>query len=305
MEQSKKRCFWIFLTCLLGGMLFAMPIKAQAASYKVCGYGKTKVGSYYIWGDNDSNAIRISKSKSGNGSVLASASDGRHMEYRCLSNGSEVYYVESYYIENRESTIGYVYRIKVNGRGKSYIGRVNNVDAPAAYSNGYLYLNCDEAGSMPGNVYRLNVKTGKSRCVVKNTVVIRQYKHYLLTRPNSGDAGAAADICVYNCKTGKKVCLTKKGASGYFSNGKIYYVEQIRYTGSENIYRVRSCSLAGKGKKTLAKITCGYIFKVTEQYIYYLITDHNTWSTRYCRYNIKTKKTREISESQYHKIVGY
>lgn len=201
MKKSFKSLFLCF--CLLfGALLFVnTPAEAEAASYARTDRN-TKVGKYYIWEDYTTKTLQISTSKTGDGTTLVHASSGRNICSGILSNGSTVYYLEGKYAGS--SHIGYIYRIKTNGTGRTYIGKVNRASALTAYYDGNLYLDCDDKNDyMLIHTYRFNLKSKKATRVIKNLSVHNFYSKYFVGSPNRGDYGPN-DLYSYNCKTKRK-----------------------------------------------------------------------------------------------------
>ncbi|MDO4555576.1 MAG: hypothetical protein Q4B70_10560, partial [Lachnospiraceae bacterium] len=100
----------------------------------------------------------------------------------------------------------------------------------------------------------------------------------------------------YNCKTGKKRKIASSISTSQLVGKRIYYAVS-NGNGTYNIYNV---NLAGGNKKTIVKKLKAFSFGIFDsKYIYYNIYDSNTSATTYYRYNIKTKKSQKISESQY------
>lgn len=140
------------------------------------------------------------------------------------------------------------------------------------------------------------VKNGKTKRMMKNASVMEQNGQYLIAMPNTG-AIVPLSLYVYDCKKGKSTCITKKACSAHFVGKKIYYSEFVKFTGGQDVFRIRSCSLTGKSKKTLVKeIKASNVGKITSKYVYYIrFTD----KANYYRYNFKTKKVKKISQSQF------
>lgn len=303
MVATKKQRLLFFSLLALFFLVCLMPaarVKAKESTFRQCGR-EVKTGKYYIWRDDSSRCLYISTSKSGNGKVLVKPSAGRQIESGQISDGSTVYYVETKTSEYYGNCTGYVYRIKVNGSGKKQIGKLKNISEPTAYYNGNLYFTCiDKNDPTLMHTYRMNVKNGATKRAIKNVYVSGQKGQYLLARPNTG-ALMPLPLYVYNCKTGKAVCITKKGGTANFSGSKIYYSEFVKesYGGSDNIFRIRSCTLSGKGKKTLANnIKATYTGMTTSKYAYYYVYNSSS-DQKYYRYNLKTKKKSRISQADY------
>ncbi len=299
--KKQGMIFWgllalFFAVCLLP----VTSVEAKTSTYRQCSR-EAKTGKYYIWTDNSSQSLNIATSKSGNSRVLTEASDGRRMSYTQISDGSTVYYMEMGDSGQNGNYTGYIFRIKVDGSGKKQIGALKNVSMLTAYYKGNLYLSChDKNDVMLLHTYRMNVKNGSVKRVMKNACVREQKGQYLLARPNSGALGPLA-LYVYNCKTGKATRIAKKGGSANFSGNKIYYAEYVGdpFSGSGSTFRIRRCSLSGKGKKTLAnKIKGEYTGMLNSKYVYYFDYDSNSNQICY-RYNIKTKKKAKISQEKF------
>lgn len=298
MKKTKTLCLGLLAFLLLACLTFAAPVKAGAATFKQCSR-ETKIGKYYIWSDSSTNSIRISQSKSGDGSLLAQISEGRYTA-GCISDGSTVYYGEreltkggaySSFVYN-----GYVYKINVDGKGKSKVGNIKNISGPAAYYKGNLYVECyDKKDPLCIHTYRMNVKKGTSKRVMKNARVVDQNGRYLLAMPNTG-AVMPLKLYVYDCKTGKSTRITTKAGSARFSGKKIYYSE---YTSGEystpSTFRIRSCSLTGKSKKTIVKkLRANSTARITSKSVFYTLSD-SRGNTKYYRYDFKSKKAAKIS----------
>ena len=289
-----------FMVCLLP----VTSAEAKTSAFRQCGR-ETKTGKYYIWSDNSSRYLYAATSKSGNGSVLTEASDGRRIAYMQISDGFTVYYVEVEDSGQNGNNTGYVYRIKVDGSGKKQIGVMKNVSGITTYYKGNLYLSGHDGYSpMDIHTYRMNVKNGAAKRVMKNACVREQKGQYLLARPNGG-APCPVAYYVYNCKTGKATRITKKGEAACFFRNKIYYAECIGDPHNSSTFRIRRCSLSGKGKKTLVnKIKAAYIesLTLTSKYAYYACYDSKRNKTIYYRYNLKTKKKAKISHEKFNFI---
>lgn len=300
MKKQKSFHLGLLALCLLACLFFALPVKAQAATFKECSRD-TKTGKYYIWSDQNDNAIRISTSKSGIGKLLVKAASGRYMSHGCISDGTTVYYVERGAIDKNGNHKGYICKIKVNGTGKSRVGTLKNACCPKAYYKGSLYLDCyDTSDPTVVHTYRMTVKSGKTKRAMKNASVMEQSGQYLLARPNSG-AICPLSLYIYNCKSGKAVCITKKGSIANFVGKKVYYAEYVKGGGGpDSILRIRSCSLTGKSKKTIvAKIKTYAAERITAKYVYYRTMSANSYNWRYYRYDIKKKKAAKMSQSKY------
>lgn len=246
MKKSFKSLFLCF--CLLfGALLFVnTPAEAEAASYARTNR-ETKVGKYYIWNDYKTNTLQISKSKTGNGTTLVKASAGRNLSYGILSNGSTVYYMETKYTGS--SSIGCIYRIKTNGTGRTYIGKVKNASALTAYYNGNLYLNCsDKKDYTLVHTYRFNLKSKKASRTIKNMCVDTFYSKYLVGSPNTGAYGPL-DLYSYNCKTKKKTKITSKSGGSSKVGSRLYYAEFLdKGYSSVHTFRIRKCNFSGSSK---------------------------------------------------------
>lgn len=296
MKKIFKSLFLCFCL-LLGAFLFVnTPAETEAASYAKTNR-ETKVGKYYIWNDYNANTLKISTSKTGNGRTLVKASTGRNLSYGILSNGSTVYYTEGQYTGS--SYIAYIYRIKTNGKGRTYLGKVKDASALTAYYNGNLYLNCsDKRDYTLIHTYRFNLKTRRSSRVIKNMCVDTFYSKYLVGSPNSGAYGPN-DLYSYNCKTKKKTKITSKSGCSSKSGSKLYYAEFLSNGyDSINTFRIRRCNFSGSGKKTVvAKIKASSISRITSKYVYYRAYRNGNYNDY--RYNIKAKKSERVYNSQY------
>lgn len=295
MKKSFKSLF-LYFCLLLGALLFVnTPTEAEAASYARTDRN-TKVGKYYIWEDYTTKTLQISTSKTGDGTTLVHASSGRNICSGILSNGSTVYYLEGKYAGS--SHTGYIYRIKTNGTGRTYIGKVNRASALTAYYDGNLYLDCDDKNDyMLIHTYRFNLKSKKATRVIKNLSVHNFYSKYFVGSPNRGDYGPN-DLYSYNCKTKKKTKITSKSGGSSKVGSKLYYAEFLdKGYSSVHTFRIRRCNFSGSSKKTVAKIKASGISRITSTYVYYLTYTRSGY--RYYRYNMKAKKAENISESQY------
>ncbi len=297
MKLQKKAGLRIVLTiCILAGLcLAARPIRAEAAAYKrVAQYWeeneRNKAGGYYLW--NSKGRIYASKSKTGAGKAIAKASKGGQF-LGALSDGSAVYYEES----RSNSKYLYIYSVKINGKNRKLIGKVKEGAYINAYYNGNLYVPGGLA-SAGKHTYRLNVKTKKVKCIIKNAVPFEQYKQYMLFCDNQ--LGGKAYI--YNCNTGKFIKFSNKCMCGLnFSAGKVYYAEKVNNTS----VRIMSCSINGKNKRTLVKKLSAdpyNVRKITSRYVYYIKYKGNNYKCY--RYDMKMKSSKEISEKTYLKIVS-
>lgn len=286
----KKATLSFLLLFLFAGIsaFLAPPAEADAASYVRTGRTE-KTGKYYVWGDYSTNTLRISTSKSGNGTVLATPAAGRTIGSYALSNGSYVYYLELKYSDF--TNIGYIYRIKTNKTGKKYVGKIKNADWPVAYYNNCLYFSCYAGNdSTLIHTYRFHLKTKNTKKVASNFSTAFSYGKYLVGGPNSG-AVLPLPIYIYNCKTNKKVRITKVGSTYARVGKKLYYGEYINKDyQTVNTFRIRSCNFTGSGKKTIVKsIKASDLLKITSTYVYY--SKYTGSKYKYYRYNLKTKKT--------------
>ncbi|HCT92300.1 MAG TPA: hypothetical protein DF613_13130 [Lachnospiraceae bacterium] len=284
--------------CFLMGIFLAVPVKAEAATFQT-GWGsdKMKTGKYYVWVDDKSDSVVVSTSQSGDGRVIATASGKREMNGSFMSDGSTVFYAEKIYKE--DYALDYIYKISIQGKRRTYIGKMKDMNNFEACYGGNLYVSCwdfreDYQGEFdPCHIYRINIKTGKTKCVVKNATVDSQYKRYLLASAPTDAAYAPRNFYVFDCKTEKAVRIGKNIRFASFSANKVYYAEGI----NDTAIRVLSCSLSGKNKKTIVKkltVDGGAgVGRITSKYVYYLKGGKPR------RYNIKTKKSEKISEKKY------
>lgn len=254
---------------------------------------RLKMGKYYLWDASD-NTLRVSTSKKGKGKVIARASKGRTIG-GFVSDGATVYYPEI----DKKTSSGYIYSIKINGKKRTYIGKVKKIFAGVlACNNGNLYIGCNDFGNGSYDTYRLNIKTKKGKIVLKNAAPMitpsRQYKHYVIFMglPLHENYGWSCDAYIFNSKTEKAVKISNKAFSGSlnFSSGKVYYAEYI----DGKSVRIKCCSPAGKSKKTLVKkLSADLVGTITSKYVYYMKDN------KYYRYDLKTKKLKRISENKY------
>lgn len=313
MKRQKTFHLAILAICLLCGLVFALPVKARAASFKQFEEGdKKKVGKYYIWVDDTGEKICVSKSKSGKGSVAARAKTGRKIN-DCLSNGSVIYYGEK--PESGKNAYTYIYSVKANGKSKKYIGKVKNCTNIAAYYKNRLYVECSDSRNPIPGLYSLDIKKGKCRRVGKEAIVIGQYKQYLVTM---GDYEGPMAYNTYDCKTGKFVRITKKGNNQYSINmdkGKIYYAEKV----SGTKLRIRSCSMSGKDQETVGTLEIeekpGTELSINVQAItskcvyyeaYYEPNDREDGEevTQYYCYDYKAQKSTKMNAKKFNKVVS-
>lgn len=288
---------------LLGMLLLkaGAPVRIWAADFGQCSRVE-KTGSYYIWIGSDSKTIRISKSRNGNGTVLARAAKGWEVR-GCFSDGKTVYYAESKSVDDEGHTVDYIYRIATNKKGRKYLNKVRNFAGFTAWYKGKVYMSCcsEEFWDLV-HTYCLDTKTSKVRCVMKDAEVWMQQGKYLIASPNSGDV-RPLDLYTYNCVSGKKVRITRKDHTVQIVGRKLYYAEYLNdeYE-TMNTFRIRSCNLSGTGKKTVVKnIQATSIGRMTPKYIYYQITREwgNSYYDDYYRYVIKTKQSQSLTASQY------
>ncbi len=292
-KQKKLGLLGILMFCVLAGICFAHPIKAEAAAFKTIVFAnekREKVGGYYLWRASDGSALYVSKSKTGKGKIIAKSSKGVFNE-EVLSNGSLVYY--TYYSNNSHDDNGQIYSVKIDGKNRKYIGKVKYAYRIQAYYNGNLYI--WDADWPNNSIYRLNIKTGKVKCIQKSAMLCDQYKHYLLIRNINKFDGKYSNAYIYNCKTRKSIKISNKVFSGLnFVSGKVYYAEKV----NNKSISIKSCSLTGKSKKTLVRKLSANLHntgKITSRYVYYM----NPEASKCYRYDMKTKKSKKISQKAY------
>lgn len=280
----------ILIFCFLADVCFIHPIKAEAAEFKMgklSASNRVEAGKYYLW--LSGNTLYASTSKTGNGKVIVESSKSIPLYQRFVTNGSVLYYSET------DSNFAYIYSVKMNGKNKKLIGKVKNGYGIEGYYNGNLYVIDSKIGSM--NTYRLNIKTKKWKCIQKGAAPYAQYKEYMLLLNDD----LRGNAYVFNCKTEKSVKISSKvqipgGLS--FVSGKIYYSESI----NNSSVKIKSCSLNGKNKKTIAaKLYADHMGKITSKYVYYIKYRDNgiNYDYEFYRYDIKTKKSKKISESKF------
>ena len=169
---------------------------------------------------------------------------------------------------------------------------------------GKIYIN----GWNPSDnnaLFTWKISTGKLEKAV-DAAYAKQYKQYMICEPSmTSGSWTPLPLYVYNAKTGKKVRLTKK-MSGYSLNGKyLYYAVKrgaARYDNKMtfNIYRYNI--LSGAKKKLASGVEARYFGKITAKYVYWHTSDYP--NDKFYRYNMRTKKRKEISESAYKEAVG-
>ena len=297
MRQQKKLkygFFSIIVFCILAGIFFIHPMKTQAASFKTGffnGDNRVKTGKYYFW--MSGNTIYASTSKKGTGKVVAKASKGHSINYigGFVTDGSVLYYLEEDVYKEGAQAFAYIYSVKISGKNRTLIGKVKDGHSIQAYYNGKFYL----AYLIDGDIsrmgtYRFDMKTKKGKIIQKDAIPVDQYKQYLLVydrirwNPNG---------YIYNCKTEKFLKFSSNiggGGALNFASGKVYYAEKI----NKSSVKIKSCSLTGKNKKTIvAKLSADFVGKITSKQVYY-----GKKGKFYC-YNIKTKKSKKISESKF------
>lgn len=295
----KKRRLFVLSMIIFGFLLFktGAPVRVWAGDFGECGR-ETKTGKYYIWTESVSRTIRISKSRKGNGTVLARAAKGREIR-NCFSDGKTVYYAESEIVDEEWHTVDYLYRIGTNKKGKKYLNKVRNFSQFTAWYKGKVYMSCTSEEFIDClHTYCLDTKTKKIKRVMKDSEVWKQKGKYLIAEPNSGDV-RPLPLYIYNCASEKKVRIVKKGYTAQFVGKRIYYAEFLNKDWETiNSFRIRSCNPSGAGKKTVVKeIQATSIGKMTSKYIYYQV--NRSWGNFYYRYVIKTKRSQELTASQY------
>lgn len=297
-KNLNYRALGILIFCFLAGICFAQPIRANAAGFKTI-YPvaeKQRVGKYYLWSyDSGGSSYKVyaSTSKKGKGKVIAKNILGcSHI----LTDGSVVYYPV------RKSDATYIYSVKMNGNNRRLVGKINSkkalLESISAYYGGKLYL------STGSSTLCLDLKTQKWKCVQEGAAPGKssgeyQYREYLILSRNYHASGAGY---IFNCRTEKSVKISGKPFSyGGFASGKVYFAERIGETPYHQGYsymRVRTCDLNGKNKKTIAKFPEGSVLeKGTSKYIYYRV--YGGAVCKYYRYNIKAKKSKEITKDAY------
>lgn len=294
--RQQKKWKYVFLSsivfCILAGIFFIHPMKTQAASLKTGffnGDNRVKTGNYYFW--TSDNTIYASTSKTGTGKVVAQASKGHSIYYLggFVTDGSVLYYTENGVEQGGAQGVAYIYSVKISGKNRTLIGKVKDGYSIQAYYKGKFYL----AYLIDGDIscmgtYRFDMKTKKGKSIRKNAIPVDQYKQYLLVydsirwNPNG---------YIYNCKTEKFLKFSSNiGGALNFASGKVYYTEKI----NTSSVKIKSCSLAGKNKKTIvAKLSADFVGKITSKQVYY------GKKGNFFLYNIKTKKSKKISENKF------
>lgn len=274
--------------CILMGVFFVRPIQAEAAGTKirvmVGGMPKVKAGKYYLWWRNDK--IYSSKSKTGKGEVLSKGV--KEVSSNILVDGSTVYYCGQV-----RKGFSHIYSVRLDGKNRKLLGKGKGVFQIRDYYNGSLYLdNYPEDMAVKCNSYRINAKAKKMKLIQKDAFIGPRYKQWVLL-PDDDAVGCR----VYNSKTGKSVRVSERAVNGCLESGKVYYQEELRGGG----YQLRSCSLAGKNKKTVMKKCPGELCGATSRYLYF--RSWNSGDIRYTRYDMKTKKSQKISKKTYDKAM--
>lgn len=282
--------------CLCAGLSFIQEKDIQAASYKLTGE-KEKIGSYFIWVNNTDGTLRVSKSSSGSGKVIAKKPSGKYgyMSGPIITNGSTIFYTCGNW---NEGGWNYIYKINVTGKSKVLLRKSKTSMTLDAYYNGYLYLDTDTVDDCTLiHLASIKVSTKSYKIVKKNASFYKQYKNYLICMPNTGDF-SMLPIYLYNMSTRKCSSKLATGCTPNISGGKLYYAYTTysTYSSSKFTFKIIRCDLNGKNKKTVvSKLRAGAINKITNKYVYF-----SNWSglnTYEYRYDIKNKSTKLLKKN--------
>lgn len=296
--------------------VFVKPVRVQAAAEYKGYYFDDKCGKYYFQLNEEGNQITYSRTKSGTQKVLVSAKKGYDIDNRFLSNGKIMYYQEyiQYDVDKYQSVI---YQVNIAKRVKKEICKVRErhiIDLKEYYGKCLYYVTDFSC------VYQYDLCTKKRKMVVKDANVVQRYKQYLICCMDY-DEPCKASLYVYDCKNRKKTTITKKEWGWNWDRtiigNKIYYVELAGddWDGDGSIvtWNIKCCDVSGKHKKTLVKnLEASYVYidKISKSHVYYTKSyliekgtasnDYNTvYDNDYYCYNLKTGKTKQISQDKF------
>lgn len=307
-----KLCFCFFAALFLFAMI---PAKADAASYQSINVNpysdsRSKVGSYYFWSEvkNGKTYIYSSKSaKAKKGTLLATVII-QDSSCPIFTNGSTVFYASP----NKTFTKHTIYSIKSNGKNRkkhttvktSSYGRVAFIKL---YNNRIFY---QSIGKNP-SFCSMSLKNNKTKTHIKNfSAAYTSSGKNVYTITN---AKTKSTVRIFDCKKLKVIkthsIKVPSGSYPYIMNitKKYIYTTVIipsTVTNQPPTYKFYRCPTNGSGKMELIKtLQCDMTGGINDSYIYYGVCHSSETETTYTyyRYNIKTKKTQEISENTFNK----
>lgn len=280
---AKRLFLWMLLICLFSQTAF--PAAVSAASYSAVSDKESG-----IWVLKDGKKLtRIS--------VRSSTVNTKIAVY-----GKDIYFtVESSAFRSNGNPYCYLYRKNMTTGEifclKELPGSFLGYDVEKV-SDGSVYL----TGWNPSDntaCYRYYISKKKlSR--VASAGYGTQYKNYIVCESTMTHGSFVTyPIYVYNTKTGKKTCITKK-AGAYTLNGK--YVYYATTGGNPNTgavrYQVKRYNLTtGKTNTVASNVKAYFIEKITPTYLYY--SDYKYPKTRYYCYNMKNRKVTALSRTAY------
>ena len=297
---------------------------ADAASYEFIhvsdlktvssdGVGKTQLKSGgYIWVGKDFDGadhhdVYYQKKKGGDIYLILDYFDLVDYCDVIITNGQKFYYADQGYTDGftpqlfsiSELNLGSGRKILATAEGIPYGYGYKDNFTMAGYYNGYLYYSL--SGSIyrgaEGQLYKLNVKTGKTTRVSKN------FSAFSATGSGRYIYGYTTDtkncekdkFVIYDCKLGKKVRTIDKDV--YYAkvmNGKLYFYEDFNPDNYK--YGVYQASLSGKDRKRILQVRdVGDMYKNS---IYYGL-EQKDGSMQYYRYSVKTGKKYKISQQDF------
>jgi hypothetical protein len=263
--------------------LFALPVKAEAASYQRINDTKgTTVGNYVV--KNTEEGIWTKKK---NGSYKRIVWDSLTSEILC--NGKTIYYLtyDSYWDE------AIIRKIGIDGKNDQLVYEIQKYDDDlaglvSAYKN-RIYYNAGEYGT-----YNYNIKTKKARKVADgmSDMIFDQNTVYY------NDLASEASTNIRLIKMGldganKKVI--DKGVFYFKIIGKKLYYVKFRGRDKNNVALESycSCNKNGTGKKTLTKVK-GLIYQFNTKYVWYERTNKAITKVYKYRKTIKTGTVKKI-----------
>ncbi len=258
--MKRKNCIMILLICSIFFSMMTMEASAANIPYRsITTTSLTarfeKAGNYYIW-VKDYKELYCAKTKKGKAKCLKSLSkNGDYwVDNTVITDGNTIFYLQYKDDAAYSPKISTIYKTTVDGKKTKKIVTLYNVNNICGYYDGKIYYSSydeDDSGWLWHHTYSYDIKTGKIKRILKNTVTQSSYGKYLVTMTGA-DGGGNKAFYVTDLTKNNKVEIA-------YCYQAVVYKNSVYYVKKDNIGRTsfKKYSIATKKTKLIKKIKKG------------------------------------------------
>lgn len=217
-----------------------------------------KIGNYYYRVHPDSASLQRKKVGTKKYKTIL-----KNIHGNCLATTNRIYYVT--YTYNGDDVSSTLYACNLNGKKKEKIATVEKaIELGNLYDNKLYVSSGNEWAGY--TTYILN-PDGTLDLEKRNLRIYSGQNGYMVGSIAEPTDVSPSSLCIYDTKTKKKTAIGE-GMAPRIIGQKVYYAS---FSYETNTYTIKSCTLQGKKKTTLATLpeNCMFVSYVCDKYVFY------------------------------------